>query len=64
MRERLRPDRLVHRRGDLASLDELHALEARVARGRRVEHASAADGRLGAKNDAVAACRDDRLRQP
>src|SRR5205807_7584301 len=63
VREGLRPDRLVHRRSNLAALDQLHALEARVAGRRRVEHAPAADRGCGAKNDTVATCRDNGFRQ-
>src|SRR5207302_1205199 len=64
MPERLAAHRLVHGRGDLSALDELHALGARVPRRRRVDHAAAADGRSGTQHHAVAARRDDGLREP
>ena len=63
MRERRRPNRLVHGRGDLAALDPLHPLRARVPRRRRVDHAAAADRRAGAQDDAVASRGDDGLRE-
>ena len=54
----------MHGRRDRAALDELHPLGARVARRRRIDDAPAADRRVGAQHDVVAARRDDRLREP
>ena len=61
-------DRRAHDRADdrlrVAALEQLQALRVEAPRRRGVEHHAAADGRLGAQDDAVAAGGDDRLAQP
>ena len=58
-------DRRVDGRADdrlrVAALEQLEPRGVEAARRRRVEHDAAADGRLGAQDDAVAAGGDDRL---
>ena len=49
---------------DLAALDEREALGVAMTRRRGIEHDTAADGRLAAKDDPVAAGGDDGLGQP
>ena len=55
-----RPDDL----GGIAALEDGQAVGLEPARRGGVEHHAAADGRLGAQHDAVAARRDERLAQP
>ena len=47
-----------------AALEHREALRVETARGRRVEHDPAADGRVGAQHHSVAARGDDRLGEP
>ena len=53
----------MHGRGNVAPLEELEALRARVPGRSGIEHEPAADRRLGPQHDAIAARRHDRPAQ-